>query len=113
MAGVVPAGGYKTDARNVLKGVFVKAAIFDFLRKDWEEYLEKVVPKSASSVQITETRRAFFAGAFTVVKIMQVIKRLNKGEQVEIAWLMNAQNECLQFCNQEVAEYIGVKADGE
>jgi len=106
---VVPAGGNKTNARNVLRGVFMKAAVFDFLRKDWEQYLEKVVPKQASETQIIETRRAFYAGAFTVVKVMQVIKRLNKGEQLETAWLMNAQNECLQFCNQEVAEFMGLK----
>jgi hypothetical protein len=36
------------------------------IEKGWRDYCEKVLPRDASTLQIEETRRGFYAGALTV-----------------------------------------------
>jgi hypothetical protein len=40
----------------------------------WKTYRLKVVPLDASSYQATETRRAYFAGAGAVVRLLQALQ---------------------------------------
>lgn len=39
------------------------------LNQRWREYRDRVVPKDAPSVQVWETRRAYFAGAAAAVDV--------------------------------------------
>lgn len=36
------------------------------IQKGWKDYKEKVIPKDASEIQLSETEKAFFAGAVVV-----------------------------------------------
>jgi len=43
------------------------------IRDGWIKYMELVMPSGASSVQIQETRRAFYAGASHILHLLAVI----------------------------------------
>lgn len=40
------------------------------IKKQWNSYLEKVVPEDAGPNQVLETKRAFYGGALVVYKMM-------------------------------------------
>ena len=44
------------------------------LDEQWKTYRLKVVPLDASSYQVIESRRAYFAGAGAVVRLLQALK---------------------------------------
>ena len=48
------------------------------LKEAWEGY-KKILPRDASNTQIVETRRAFYAGAQTLLAIMALM--LDPGEE--------------------------------
>lgn len=43
------------------------------IEQNWQEYRLKVIPLNASSLQVAETRRAYFAGAGAVVRMLQAL----------------------------------------
>jgi hypothetical protein len=43
------------------------------LEQDWKTYRLSVVPLDASSYQVIESRRAYFAGAGAVVRLLQAL----------------------------------------
>lgn len=43
------------------------------IRQDWDEYRLHVVPLDASNHQLIETRRAYFAGAGAVIRLLQAL----------------------------------------
>jgi hypothetical protein len=49
----------------------------------WNDYAAKVIPKSASGVQIQEYRRAFYADGRALLSIITVIASLSKGDTDE------------------------------
>ena len=53
----------------------------------WESYNSKVLPQDAGEVQRSETRRAFYAGAWWC--LLQVFLRIGEGDVSEdaVAWL--------------------------
>ena len=50
------------------------------LQEAWEDYRDRVVPKDPAAGQVTETRRAFYAGAWAV---LCEVKRLGADEVTE------------------------------
>lgn len=45
----------------------------------WTKYLELAVPKGAGAIQVAETRRAFYAGAWTLFQ--SIMSMLDPGEE--------------------------------
>lgn len=37
--------------------------------KEWQEFRDQVVPKTASSVQLNETKKAFYSGALAIIAL--------------------------------------------
>lgn len=50
------------------------------LLKEWESYRQNVLPKPVSAVQVTETRRAFYAGAQAL--LMLIVSHVTIGEEI-------------------------------
>lgn len=36
---------------------------------EWEDFRDKVIPESASAVQVSETKKAFYAGALALISL--------------------------------------------
>lgn len=49
-------------------------------QKEWEDFRDKVIPNSASAVQISETKKAFYAGALALVSLTS--RMFSEGEEV-------------------------------
>lgn len=49
------------------------------LEAEWTTYRNKVIPKAAGSTQLTESRRAFYAGAWALYTLM--MKHLEAGTE--------------------------------
>lgn len=56
-------------------------------------------------VQWTETRRAFYAGAFSLLTAQRLAPALDSGEDdsVGVAWLQSIDEECKAFMLREMA----------
>lgn len=68
------------------------------LAEEWRSYQEQVIPPAAPSVQITESRRAFYAGARSILSIL--LERLSPGTeptQEDLAWMDKIEAELDQF----------------
>jgi len=52
------------------------------IEEKWQDYLTRVIPKSAGSVQISESRAAFFAGALSAFNLVTNLPD-NEDEAVE------------------------------
>lgn len=50
-----------------------------YIAKQWDSFLEKVVPKNAHITQVTETRKAFYAGAGALFYELLSVSSLEKG----------------------------------
>ena len=61
----------------------------------WGSYLERVVPPTACDHQIMETRRAFYAGAVSVVA--EVLVLAAEDEESAIKILNSLMDECQAF----------------
>lgn len=70
---------------------------FSTIKEGCESYIASVVPKDASSVQITETKRAFFAGASYMLGLLHKLSRENSG----IDYLIKLTNECHKFIDEQ------------
>ncbi len=75
-----------------------QAALTRTVAEEWRSYEAKVIPPGASTIQITETRRAFYAGAFALLTMLQgVAGNEEVTEAVGMAYLESLQLECLAF----------------
>jgi len=63
----------------------------------WDKYREKVVPENCSLIQSMETRRAFYAGAQSMLAIIKNIGEKAITEDHGIAILERLQEEQLEF----------------
>lgn len=78
------------------------AAVKGFVEEGWESYRERVVPKSAGEAQVTETRRAFYAGSAFL--LAQVMLRLGPGEDTtdeDLAMLDGIHEELVAFARSQ------------
>ena len=69
----------------------------DRIEAQFEDYKEKVIPMDASKTQVSETRRAFYAGAQAMMTIFRVVgtDRVTKSEGEQI--LVDADQELRRF----------------
>jgi hypothetical protein len=72
----------------------------DRVGAQFKDYQEKVIPQEASAGQITETRRAFYAGAQAMMTIFRVVgtDRISEDEGEQI--LVDADQELRRFAEQ-------------
>ena len=66
----------------------------------WDSYLEQVVPKDSSEEQITECKRAFFAGASTALVEVTMLSILP--ETTGVIGLQMMHEEVKQFARDTV-----------
>ena len=66
------------------------------IKKEYENWNEKTQPKNASKVQTTETRRAFYAGCFTLFNLLQEIST-NFSEEDSEEILVKLDKEIMDF----------------
>jgi len=64
----------------------------------WESYLKNVVPADAEPIQIQETRRAFYGGAWM---LLQTVKRLGDDDFTEDDGV-----EALEALEQEMKNFV-------
>ena len=55
------------------------------IQDHWFDYRKSVMPKGCSDIQIRETRRAFYAGAATMLSVMDEIAGLGSHSKEEDA----------------------------
>lgn len=63
----------------------------------WVSYMDEVIPKGASPVQIQECKRAFVAGAKAVLGIVVAIGEDDVSEEQGVEILEGLQGECRAF----------------
>lgn len=64
---------------------------------EWKEYFAKVVPANAPLVQITETRRAFYGGAWCMLNLLLSVGGDEVSEESGAAYLEELRQEILVF----------------
>jgi len=69
------------------------------IREKWESYLARVVPPGASPTQVTETRRAFYGGALS---LLDIVRQLPADDDAGVAELQALYDECRAFHKQVV-----------
>ena len=70
---------------------------YGILRAAWDEYEKKVIPKDASQVQRTETRRGFYAGAITVMASFEEISEDKTSEAIGVMILTSIKRELDEY----------------
>lgn len=65
--------------------------------QQWESYVKGVMPKDAPEVQRTETRRAFYAGLFSMMNAMKRIGEPDIPEEAGVEWLDDLDREIMLF----------------
>lgn len=69
------------------------------IQEQWEAFSALVIPKGASKTQITEMRRAFYAGAESVLRIQWAIGDSAISEDAGVAILEGVHDECRRFAD--------------
>jgi len=70
--------------------------VSDLLANAMAEYMERVLPAQAGPEQVQETRRAFYAGAFSILSIFNAMPEDDKVIEEEIAGLAQEVKEFLE-----------------
>jgi len=74
--------------------------------EQWETYRTKVIPKSAGAVQLQETRRAFYAGAEAMYRVvMEMLSPESEPTEADI--------QAMQEIMQEMASFAKDVVDGK
>ena len=91
---LVLAGDYDETCEEVIL-IEVKEGEMSTIQQEWEDFKAAVMPKDAPPIQRQEMRRAFYAGARTMLSLHLDTCDLSKDE-----WITNMQGwhaECTQF----------------
>lgn len=67
------------------------------VQEQWEDYKEKVLPKDAPAIQVSECRLAFYAGVVSFKHVMQEIAYAGLSDTAEMAVLMGIEEELREF----------------
>jgi hypothetical protein len=68
------------------------------LAEQWQTFATDVIAKDAGQIQITEMRRAFYAGAYSLLMIMMIMmKSEDADEDADAALVQGLLGECLAF----------------
>ena len=73
------------------------------LETEWMTYRNKVLPKNAGEVQITESRRAFFGGAWAIYALMMnALEEGTEATPADVRLMEKLHNEMVEFHNRMV-----------
>jgi hypothetical protein len=72
--------------------------------KQWDNYRELVIPKTAGETQIAETRRAFYAGALLVYEAVIRIGELDISEEAGLTILDIIGAEIRAFTSEQLEQ---------
>lgn len=75
------------------------------LDQEWLEYASKVLPKGCSLVQKQETRRAYYAGIWTLLQMVKGLGDEAVSEEQAAQELEKLENECISFISQVGTKY--------
>ncbi|MBZ0086495.1 MAG: hypothetical protein K8F33_00100 [Thermomonas sp.] len=67
------------------------------VQEQWDGFRKLVVPKDAPEVQVTEMRRAFYAGVEAMLRIQWAIGDDAVSEDAGVAILEGVHDECRRF----------------
>jgi hypothetical protein len=70
-----------------------------FIAEGWKTYRRQVVPDGANSIQIRETRRAFYAGAAWLLSLAGALGEDDTPEDVGVEILNGIHEEITRFSN--------------
>lgn len=71
------------------------------IQSNWESFRNKVVPINAPKVQIDEMEKAFFAGAFALLNITDVIGSSETSEDAGVAIFKGLHDEVNCFVQKQ------------
>jgi hypothetical protein len=74
------------------------------LATQWATYVEQVVPAAAGDTQVRETKQAFYAGAISILHILDSIDP-NTSQEEGVKLLAGLHEECARF----IADHIKKK----
>ena len=77
-----------------------------YLAPHWEAYQEDVIPVDAPEIQITESRRAFYAGAHALLTAMRAA--MDPGEE-----LTDNDKQIVREIDEEIEAFVRAVMDGE
>src|SRR4051812_48627594 len=74
----------------------------DLLKNEWDEYRSVAVPEEASPIQVREEKRAFYAGASVLFRLLMRELNMEREEQVgdigaKFHMAVGADPECRSF----------------
>jgi len=72
------------------------------VQEQWESFSKLVVPKDAPEIQVTEMRRAFYAGVEAMLRIQWAIGDAAVSEDGAMAILEGVHDECQRFASEVV-----------
>lgn len=73
------------------------------INSEWLSYLHGVVPHNASQVQITETQRAFYAGAWSYfIIVMDSLSNNIPPTLEDVQTLIRLRNEVIEFLKESM-----------
>ncbi|MBN3875229.1 hypothetical protein [Nostoc sp. JL23] len=75
------------------------------LEQEWLEYASKVLPKGCSPIQRQETRRAYYAGIWTLLQMVKELGDEEVSEEQGAQELDKLENECASFISQVGKKY--------
>jgi hypothetical protein len=75
------------------------------IEQEWQEFEKKIMPKNAPEIQRKEMRRAFYAGAWTMLKLVQSLGADGIPEEDAIGVLEEVDKECIEFLSQVGKKY--------
>jgi len=73
--------------------------------KEWERFAAMVFDKPPSKIQLNEMRKAFYAGAFTILTNVQEIAQPHISEAEGMQHLDNVCEECKAFYAEMMLDY--------
>lgn len=74
------------------------------IQQGFDDYATNCIPSTASEIQMTETRRAFYAGAMAMLKITMAVGNSDMSEKAGAAVLEGVYQEISQFANDVVTD---------
>ncbi|MEH2029827.1 MAG: hypothetical protein V7K67_09145 [Nostoc sp.] len=75
------------------------------LEQEWLNYASKVLPKGCPPVQKQETRRAYYAGIWTLLQMVKELGDDEVSEEQGAQELEKLEEECVSFMSQVGSKY--------
>ena len=67
------------------------------IASQWDSYRRDVVPARAPLIQLQETRRAFYAGAWAALQLLAAVSSDDVSEDAGAAYIESLHQECRDF----------------